>query len=150
MTDDVDAAAEVTEFLGLYEQHGHPDLISHHMRPSKPGFLVPPAELRASHLRAILAQNARMLSLLLGHPKDPDPAPWTDPDSGATFDLMRPFTDAHGGTWEHAGWLHHLGPDAAPEPVLVLLSEDPPTEDTYARISGQWGPLTQAEPEGSS
>jgi hypothetical protein len=136
MTDDQDPHDAVTAFLRVLAPD-HPDVLERVWADK-------PYELRISHLRAILAQNTRMLSLLLGHPKNPDPAPWTDPDTGATYDLMRPLTDSHGGRWEHAGWLHRLGPDAPPEPVLVLLSEDPPVEDTWARVSEQWGPLTQA------
>jgi len=144
MADEQDPTAGVTEFLDLREQHGHPDLITHHMRPSKPGFLVPPAELRASRLRAILAENQRVLSLLLGHPRDPDPAPWTDPDTGTVHDLLQAFTDRLGARWEHCGWLHRLGPAAPPGPLLVLLGDDPPIEAAFANVNAEWGPLTQA------
>lgn len=55
---DPDAPKRVVDFLDLYEGHDHADLITHHMRPKQPGFIVFPAELRATDLRETLRQLA--------------------------------------------------------------------------------------------
>jgi len=78
---------------------------------------------------------------------------WTDPETGATYDLAQPLLDAEGDYWHHIGWL--TPPDGpiplvmwSPSPDRALLGTRWADVSVLIRVIEDCGPLEPAPAAG--